>query len=80
MSTKNYSSNPSKSQTRPKPTPLQQQYSSNQSTVSTKDDIQEIKRKAQEANLKMQRRKRAAVKIQKVVRGFLARNRFEKML
>lgn len=44
-----------------------------------KKDIQDIKRKAQEADLKMNRRKRAVMKIQKMWRGFICRKKFLKM-
>lgn len=76
MSQKNYYSNYSTANSNPKPKGLESQYSSNS---SAKDDIAELKRKAQEAHLKMQKRKRAAIKIQKIARGYIARRKFEKM-
>ena len=76
MSQKNYLSNYSTAHTNPKSKGVDSQYNSNN---STKDDIAELKRKAQEAHLKMQKRKRAVVKIQKIARGYIARCKFEKL-
>ena len=42
-------------------------------------EVQELRRKVQEINYQMNKRKRCATKIQKVWRGFIARKRFRKM-
>ena len=77
---KDLRSNPSKSRDQisyDRTYSISSQYTSNTST--TKNEIQEIKRKAQEANQKMLRRKRAAIKIQKVWRGHYVRKNFRKL-
>lgn len=44
-----------------------------------RNEVQELKRKVQEINYQMNKRKRAVLKIQKVWRGYLARKRFKKI-
>lgn len=44
-----------------------------------KGEVQELKKKVQEINYMMNKRKRSAIKIQKVWRGYLARKRFARI-
>ncbi len=79
MDKKNYASQPSNKIYTPiqsKPgTPV---HKITNSLSSPKNEIQEIKRKAQEANIRMLKRKKAVIVLQAFFRGCLARMKFKR--